>query len=57
MSSALAFEALVSRTILLTIERSSAGNHNGGMIAFDQDGYLRIGVGDGGGGNDPPGNA
>ena len=44
-------------TILLTIEHSLNSNHNGGMIAFDTDGYLRIGVGDGGSGNDPPNNA
>lgn len=28
-------------------------NHNGGMIAFDRDGYLLIGFGDGGSANDP----
>jgi glucose/arabinose dehydrogenase len=33
------------------------GNHNGGMIAFGLDGYLYIGMGDGGSGGDPQNHA
>lgn len=33
------------------------GNHNGGHIQFGPDGYLYIGMGDGGSGGDPQGNA
>ena len=43
--------------VLLTIPHPSFSNHNGGMVAFGPDGYLYIGVGDGGSGNDPPNNA
>jgi len=42
--------------VLLTVNKP-ADNHNGGQLAFDQDGFLRIGLGDGGGGGDPQENA
>lgn len=32
-------------------------NHNGGVVAFGPDGYLYLGLGDGGSGGDPQGNA
>jgi uncharacterized repeat protein (TIGR01451 family) len=46
---------LNSEEILLTIEQPFA-NHNGGQIAFGPDGYLYIGMGDGGSNGDPQGN-
>ncbi len=42
------------RTIITVPQPAS--NHNGGMIAFGVDGYLYIGMGDGGGSNDSFGN-
>ncbi len=44
-----------SERIILTQDQPY-GNHNGGHIAFGPDGYLYIGFGDGGYGDDPHGN-
>jgi glucose/arabinose dehydrogenase len=41
---------------LLTVVQPFA-NHNGGQLAFGPDGYLYIGMGDGGSGGDPNNNA
>ena len=49
--------ANTGETTLLTIAHPTNANHNGGMLAFGPDGYLYIGVGDGGSANDPPNNA
>jgi glucose/arabinose dehydrogenase len=45
-----------SAAILLTIPQPFA-NHNGGQLQFGPDGYLYIGIGDGGSGGDPQNNA
>lgn len=45
-----------SAEILLTVDQPF-GNHNGGHIAFGSDGYLYIGLGDGGSQGDPLNNS
>ena len=45
-----------SEKIILYVDQT-AGNHNGGHLAFGPDGYLYIGLGDGGGANDLRNNA
>jgi glucose/arabinose dehydrogenase len=44
-----------SEEVVLTIPQPFA-NHNGGQLAFGPDGYLYIGMGDGGSGGDPQNN-
>ncbi len=44
-----------SEQVILAVAQPFA-NHNGGMLAFGPDGYLYVGLGDGGSGGDPQGN-
>jgi glucose/arabinose dehydrogenase len=45
-----------TEAILLTVEQPFP-NHDGGHVVFGPDGYLYFGLGDGGSGGDPQGNA
>ncbi|MBL0235312.1 MAG: PQQ-dependent sugar dehydrogenase [Saprospiraceae bacterium] len=45
-----------SEKVILTIDQPF-NNHNGGCLQFGKDGYLYIGMGDGGSANDPNNNA
>lgn len=46
-----------SARAILIVPHPGQSNHNGGQLAFGEDGFLYVGTGDGGGGGDPANNA
>lgn len=52
-----AFTVAASTERILMVVPQPYANHNGGMIAFGPDGFLYIGLGDGGSGGDPENHA
>ncbi len=51
------FDLSTSQTVIDVPHPTDAANHYGGTIRFGGDGMLYVGMGDGGGGNDPEGDA
>ena len=45
-----------SAQIILSVPHKQYTNHYGGLVVFGPDGYLYVGIGDGGGAGDPSGN-